>query len=58
MEKQWTANRHEKPEMYDFSIFDQCGNEIGEIGLLTENPTSQEMPQELEINGVVYYPQF
>ena len=41
----------------DYDIYDQNGEYIGSIQMV-EDADASNMPTELEINGVVYKPQF
>jgi hypothetical protein len=41
----------------DYDVYDQDGQYVGSIEM-PENADSSNMPTELEINGVVYKPQF
>ena len=41
-----------------YDVFDEGGVQIGEIEIDEVINDAQDMPQELEINGIVYKPQF
>lgn len=41
----------------DYDVYDQDGQYVGSIAM-PENAYPKDMPTELEINGVVYKPQF
>jgi len=44
-------------ELDDYDVYDEDGDCIGSIEMPID-ATSSNMPKELEINGVVYKPQF
>lgn len=43
-------------DLYDYEVFDESGESIGSV-LMEENIETEDMPDELEINGVYYYAQ-
>ena len=56
--KEFEQVADEQPtQLDDYDVYDQDGVYIGSIEM-PENADSSNMPTELEINGVVYKPQF
>lgn len=50
----------EHTRLEEYEVYNESGDCLGTIELeqLHDDITPEEMPQELEINGVTYYPQF